>query len=82
MELGIHLTGRLSGWATPKDLILHLAGKLTVRVNKIIFTFPANAAHLNQGGTGSILEYFGPGVTSQSCTGFSLPCPVLSFKLI
>lgn len=29
---GIHLTGELSGWATPKDLILHLAGKLTVRV--------------------------------------------------
>lgn len=32
MSLGIHLTGQLSGWATPKDLILHLAGKLTVRV--------------------------------------------------
>ena len=30
---GIHLTGELSGWATPKDLILHLAGKLTVRVS-------------------------------------------------
>ena len=44
-KLGIHLTGRLSGWATPKDLILHLAGKLTVRVNINIFTFPANAAH-------------------------------------
>ncbi|KAF9480036.1 aconitate hydratase [Pholiota conissans] len=29
--IGIHLTGKLSGWATPKDLILHLAGKLTVR---------------------------------------------------
>lgn len=32
---GIHLTGKLSGWATPKDLILHLAGKLTVRVSKL-----------------------------------------------
>jgi homoaconitase len=32
MSAGIHLTGQLSGWATPKDLILHLAGKLTVRV--------------------------------------------------
>jgi hypothetical protein len=32
-HLGIHLTGKLSGWATPKDLILHLAGKLTVRVS-------------------------------------------------
>ncbi|KJA26141.1 hypothetical protein HYPSUDRAFT_37029 [Hypholoma sublateritium FD-334 SS-4] len=29
--IGIHLTGTLNGWATPKDLILHLAGKLTVR---------------------------------------------------
>ncbi|KIM48010.1 hypothetical protein M413DRAFT_439706 [Hebeloma cylindrosporum] len=52
--IGIHLTGKLSGWATPKDLILHLAGKLTVR-----------------GGTGSILEYYGPGVAAQSCTGLA-----------
>ncbi|KAH7883782.1 aconitase family-domain-containing protein [Phlebopus sp. FC_14] len=52
--VGIHLTGQLSGWATPKDLILHLAGKLTVR-----------------GGTGRILEYFGPGVATQSCTGLA-----------
>ncbi|KAK7058772.1 aconitate hydratase [Paramarasmius palmivorus] len=52
--VGIHLTGKLSGWATPKDLILHLAGKLTVK-----------------GGTGRILEYFGPGVASQSCTGLA-----------
>ncbi|KAF8446139.1 aconitate hydratase [Boletus edulis BED1] len=52
--VGIHLTGQLSGWATPKDLILHLAGKLTVR-----------------GGTGRILEYFGPGVAAQSCTGLA-----------
>jgi len=49
--LGIHLTGELNQWTTTKDLILHLAGKLTVR-----------------GGTGRILEYFGPGVFSQSCT--------------
>lgn len=33
IPLGVHLTGKLSGWATPKDLILHLAGKLTVRVS-------------------------------------------------
>ncbi|KAK7694481.1 hypothetical protein QCA50_001667 [Cerrena zonata] len=52
--VGIHLTGQLNGWATPKDLILHLAGKLTVR-----------------GGTGRILEYFGPGVLNQSCTGLA-----------
>ncbi|KAL1952132.1 hypothetical protein VTO73DRAFT_1281 [Trametes versicolor] len=52
--IGVHLTGQLNGWATPKDLILHLAGKLTVR-----------------GGTGAILEYFGPGVFNQSCTGLA-----------
>jgi homoaconitase len=52
--LGVKLTGQLSGWATPKDLILHLAGKLTVR-----------------GGTGRIIEYFGPGVENQSCTGLA-----------
>ncbi|KAJ3821575.1 aconitate hydratase [Lentinula raphanica] len=52
--VGVHLTGELSGWATTKDLILHLAGKLTVR-----------------GGTGRIIEYFGPGVHNQSCTGLA-----------
>ncbi|KAG9006867.1 aconitate hydratase [Tulasnella sp. 427] len=52
--IGIHLKGQLSGWATPKDLILHIAGKLTVR-----------------GGTGAILEYHGPGVHAQSCTGLA-----------
>lgn len=31
---GVHLTGKLNGWATPKDLILCLAGKLTVRVSR------------------------------------------------
>ncbi|KAG7450306.1 aconitate hydratase [Guyanagaster necrorhizus] len=52
--VGVHLTGKLNGWTTPKDLILHIAGKLSVR-----------------GGTGRILEYFGPGVFSQSCTGLA-----------
>ncbi|KAJ7042504.1 aconitase family-domain-containing protein [Mycena alexandri] len=52
--VGIHLTGQLGPWVSPKDLILHLAGKLTVR-----------------GGTGRILEYFGPGVFDQSCTGLA-----------
>ncbi|KAI0757171.1 aconitate hydratase [Daedaleopsis nitida] len=52
--IGIHLTGQMNGWTTPKDLILHVAGKLTVR-----------------GGTGAILEYFGPGVFNQSCTGLA-----------
>lgn len=36
LSLGIHLTGHLNGWATPKDLILHLAGKLTVRVSQTV----------------------------------------------
>ncbi|KNZ73513.1 putative aconitate hydratase 2 [Termitomyces sp. J132] len=52
--VGIHLTGSLNNWSTTKDLILHLAGRLTVR-----------------GGTGRILEYFGPGVFNQSCTGLA-----------
>ncbi|KAG9014779.1 aconitate hydratase [Tulasnella sp. JGI-2019a] len=52
--IGVRLKGEMSGWTTPKDLILHIAGKLTVK-----------------GGTGSILEYFGPGVHTQSCTGLA-----------
>lgn len=52
--LGVELTGQLSNWASPKDIILRLAGELTVR-----------------GGTGSIIEYFGPGVDSLSCTGMA-----------
>ncbi|KAJ7071281.1 aconitate hydratase [Mycena amicta] len=52
--VGVHLTGRMNPWVSPKDLILHLTGKLTVR-----------------GGTGRILEYFGPGVDAQSCTGLA-----------
>ncbi len=50
--IGVRLTGQLSGWTTPKDVILKLAGILTVK-----------------GGTGAIIEYFGPGVESISCTG-------------
>ncbi|GAB7348177.1 hypothetical protein MBLNU459_g6185t1 [Dothideomycetes sp. NU459] len=52
--LGVRLEGRLSGWASPKDIILNLAGQLTVR-----------------GGTGYIIEYFGPGVDSLSATGMA-----------
>lgn len=52
--LGVRLTGRLGDWAAPKDVILRLAGELTVR-----------------GGTGSIIEYFGPGVDTLSCSGMS-----------
>lgn len=50
--VGVHLVGRLSGWTSPKDVILHLAGIMTVK-----------------GGTGKIIEYFGPGTRSISCTG-------------
>ncbi|KAL5598916.1 hypothetical protein BROUX41_003763 [Berkeleyomyces rouxiae] len=52
--MGVKLTGQLSDWVSPKDVILHLAGKLTVR-----------------GGTGYIIEYFGPGVESLSLTGMA-----------
>ncbi len=51
-SVGVHLTGELSGWTAPKDIILHLAGVLTV-----------------SGGTNAIIEYFGPGAESISCTG-------------
>ncbi len=55
--LGVKLTGQLSDWVSPKDLILHLAGLLTVR-----------------GGTGYIVEYFGPGVDTLSLTGMATAC--------
>ena len=51
-HIGVKLTGELNGWTAPKDVILYLAGVLTV-----------------SGGTNSIIEYFGPGVNSISCTG-------------
>jgi aconitate hydratase len=50
--VGVRLTGELSGWTAPKDVIIYLAGVLTVA-----------------GGTNAIIEYFGPGVNSISCTG-------------
>ncbi|KAJ3144874.1 aconitate hydratase [Geranomyces variabilis] len=55
--LGIKLTGQLSGWTSPKDVILHIAGRLTVR-----------------GGTNHIIEYFGPGCETLSCTGMATIC--------
>lgn len=55
--LGVRLEGKLSGWASPKDVILRLAGLLTVR-----------------GGTGSIIEYSGPGVDTLSATGMATIC--------
>ena len=55
--IGIKLTGRLNGWAAPKDIILKVAGILTVK-----------------GGTGAIVEYFGEGANSLSCTGKGTIC--------
>ena len=51
-HIGVRLTGSMDGWTAPKDVILYLAGELTVA-----------------GGTNSIIEYFGPGARSISCTG-------------
>lgn len=55
--IGVKLTGKLNGWAAPKDVILKVAGILTVK-----------------GGTGAIVEYFGEGATSMSCTGKGTIC--------
>jgi len=55
--IGVKLTGKLSGWASPKDVILKVAGILTVK-----------------GGTGAIVEYFGEGAESLSCTGKGTIC--------
>ena len=55
--IGVKLTGRLSGWSSPKDVILKVAGILTVK-----------------GGTGAIVEYFGDGAKSMSCTGKGTIC--------
>ncbi|RNA19498.1 Aconitate mitochondrial [Brachionus plicatilis] len=55
--IGVRLSGSLSGWTSSKDVILKLAGILTVK-----------------GGTGAIVEYFGPGVDSISCTGMGTIC--------
>src|SRR6185436_8181161 len=55
--IGVHLTGELTGWAAPKDVILCVAGLLTVN-----------------GGTGAIVEYFGPGAASISATGKATIC--------
>ncbi|MCJ1367355.1 Aconitate hydratase mitochondrial [Acarospora aff. strigata] len=55
--IGVRLTGELSGWTAPKDIILKVAGILTVK-----------------GGTGAIIEYHGPGVSSLSSTGMGTIC--------
>ncbi|MGF1565126.1 MAG: aconitate hydratase [Flavobacteriales bacterium] len=55
--IGVHLTGQMNGWTSAKDVILKVAGILTVK-----------------GGTGAIVEYFGEGATSMSCTGKGTIC--------
>lgn len=55
--IGVKLTGKLNGWTAPKDVILKVAGILTVK-----------------GGTDAIVEYFGEGATSMSCTGKGTIC--------
>jgi len=55
--IGVKLTGKLSGWTSPKDVILKVAGILTVK-----------------GGTGAVVEYFGEGAQSMSCTGKGTIC--------
>ena len=55
--IGVHLTGKMSGWTSPKDVILKVAGILTVK-----------------GGTGAIVEYYGDGAKTISCTGKGTIC--------
>ena len=55
--IGVKLKGKLNGWAAPKDVILKVAGILTVK-----------------GGTGAVVEYFGEGANSMSCTGKGTIC--------
>jgi aconitate hydratase len=55
--IGVKLTGKINGWTSSKDIILKLAGILTVK-----------------GGTGAIIEYFGKGTSSISCTGKATIC--------
>jgi aconitate hydratase len=55
--IGVHLTGKLNGWTSPKDVILKVAGVLTVK-----------------GGTGAIIEYYGEGAQTISCTGKGTIC--------
>ena len=55
--IGVKLTGQMNGWTSAKDVILKVAGILTVK-----------------GGTGAIIEYFGEGAKTISCTGKGTIC--------
>ena len=61
--IGIKLTGKLNGWASAKDVILKVAGILTVK-----------------GGTDKVVEYFGEGAVSLSCTGKGTICKEIVSK--
>ncbi|MCP9454987.1 MAG: aconitate hydratase [Nitrospira sp.] len=54
--IGVRLTGRLNGWASPKDVILYLCGLLTVKggTNKIIEYFGPGAETISATGKGTI----------------------------
>ena len=54
--IGVKLTGKLSGWAAPKDVILKLAGILTVKggTNAIIEYFGPGTATLSATGKATI----------------------------
>jgi aconitate hydratase len=54
--IGIRLTGKLSGWASPKDVILYLCGLLTVKggTNKIVEYFGPGAETISATGKGTI----------------------------
>ncbi|MCP9446348.1 MAG: aconitate hydratase [Nitrospira sp.] len=54
--IGVRLTGRLSGWASPKDVILYLCGLLTVKggTNKIVEYFGPGAETISATGKGTI----------------------------
>ena len=54
--IGVRLTGELSGWTAPKDIILYLAGVLTVSgaTNAIIEYFGPGAASISATGKGTI----------------------------
>ena len=68
---GVKLVGKLQGWAAPKDIILKVAGLLTVKggtgrfveEERVIFNNPFR-----------IVEYFGPGIETLSCTGMATIC--------
>jgi aconitate hydratase len=54
--IGVRLTGKLNGWASPKDVILYICGLLTVKggTNKIVEYFGPGAETISATGKGTI----------------------------